>query len=59
MAVGALALVAPLRDQAYCRRILRGRDRLYLLAGFEVIFCHVATVMAEGLSNEPPPPSAV
>jgi hypothetical protein len=54
LVVGTLALVAPLADADYCRRILQGRTRLYLLSGFEESFFYVATVTPEGLRYEMP-----
>jgi hypothetical protein len=48
--LGTLALVEPLRDGAFCQSILRGRERLYLLSGYEEIFFHVATVTPSGIS---------
>ena len=50
--LGSLALVKPLHDAAYCRAILGGRDRLYLLSGYEEIFFYVATVTPEGILYE-------
>ena len=52
LALGCLALIEPLRDAAYCRKILRGRDRLYVLAGYEEIFLYLATVTPDGLQFE-------
>ncbi|MGA9768763.1 MAG: hypothetical protein WBV94_06975 [Blastocatellia bacterium] len=52
LVLGSLALIEPLRDLKYCNEILRGRDRLYLLSGFEEIFLYLATVTPEGLSFE-------
>ena len=52
LALGSLALAAPLKDQDYCRAILRGRSRLYLMPGFEEIFFYLATVTPQGLSFE-------
>lgn len=50
--LGSLALVEPFRDKSYCDRILKGRDKLYLLPGYEEIFFHAATVTSEGISYE-------
>ncbi len=50
LAFASLALLAPLCDLAYCKRILGGRQRLYLLSGFEEIFFHLATVTPVGLT---------
>lgn len=50
LAIGSLALIEALREANYCREILAGRDRLYLLSGFEEIFFHLDTVTAEGLT---------
>lgn len=50
LAVGSLALVEALREPSYCQKILAGRDKLYLLSGFEEIFFHLDTVTAEGLT---------
>lgn len=52
LAVGSLALLEPLRNLDYCKQILHGRSRLYLLSGFESIFLHLATVTPEGLLFE-------
>ena len=49
LVLGSLALIEPLRDLKYCKEILRGRDRLYLLSGFEEIFLYLGTVTPEGL----------
>jgi hypothetical protein len=57
LAVGSFALAAPLRDPEYCRRVLRGRDRLYLLAGFEQVFFHLGTATPEGIRHAAPPPA--
>jgi hypothetical protein len=54
LVVGSLALLAPLRDADCCKGILRGRERVYLLAGFEEIFTHLATVTPEGIRYEDP-----
>ena len=50
--LGSLALIAPLQSQRYCQKILNGRDRLYLLSGYEEIFCPLATVTPNGISYE-------
>lgn len=50
LAFGSLALIEPLRNLDFCRRILDGRSRLYLLSGFEEIFFHLATVTPDGLT---------
>lgn len=57
LAFGSMALREPLREKEYCRRVLNGRDRLYLLYGFEEIFCYFATLTPEGLrfENDLPP----
>lgn len=52
LAVGSLALVDQLRDASYCNRILRGRERIYLLAGYEEIFFYLATITPTGLQFE-------
>lgn len=52
LAVGSLALVDQLRDPSYCNRILRGRERIYLLAGYEEIFFYLATITPTGLQFE-------
>jgi hypothetical protein len=54
LALGSLALLDPLRDAGYCRQILEGREKLYLLAGFEQIFCYLGTVTPAGLVFEAP-----
>ena len=54
---GSFALLAPLKHASFRERVLRGRDRLYLLAGFEEIFTCLATVTREGLRYESPSPS--
>lgn len=53
LAFGSLALIEALREPSYCRRILSGRDKLYLLSGFEEILFHLDTVTAEGLTYNP------
>jgi hypothetical protein len=58
LVVGSLSLVSPLRDVNVCKRILGGRDRLYLLAGFEQIFTYLATVTPDGIQYESMKPSA-
>lgn|GEM_PF-2034478 len=58
LAVGSLALVAPLQDVNFCKRILGGRDRLYLVVGFEQIFTYLATVTPVGIQYEATEPSA-
>ena len=50
--LGSLALLSPFSDTDYCRRVLQGRDKLYLLSGFESLFTHLATVTATGLVYE-------
>ena len=50
--LGSLALLVPFRDVDYCRQSLQGRDKLYLLSGFESLFTHLATVTAVGLVYE-------
>ncbi len=50
LAVGSLALIEALREPSYCQKVLTGRDKLYLLVGFEEIFFHLDTVTAEGLT---------
>ena len=47
--LGSLALLSPFNDGDYCRQALQGRDKLYLLSGFESLFTHLATVTAAGL----------
>lgn len=48
--LGSLALVKPLQDRNFCKAILKGRDKLYLLSGYEEIFFYAATVTPEGIS---------
>lgn len=50
--LGSLALVEPLRDKNYCKTILRGRERIYLLPGYEEIFFFAATITADGILYE-------
>ena len=50
--LGSLALLSPFSDVDYCRRTLQGRDKLYLLSGFEEIFTSLATVTDAGLVYE-------
>jgi len=50
--LGSLALLSPFNDSDYCRQTLQGRDKLYLLSGFESLFTHLATVTAAGLVYE-------
>ncbi|MBW3623152.1 MAG: hypothetical protein KY468_07040 [Armatimonadetes bacterium] len=52
LAFGSFALLEPLREQEYCRRILKNRNKLYLLSGFEQIFFYLGTVTPEGLRFE-------
>ena len=47
--LGSLALVEPLKDKDFFKAVLKGRDRLYLMAGYEEIFFHAATVTSEGI----------
>lgn len=48
--LGSLALIAPLQDQQYCQSILKGRDRLYLLSGYEEIFFFLGIVTLDGFN---------
>ncbi len=50
--LGSLALVKPLQDKNYCRTILRGRERIYLLPGYEEIFFFAATITRDGILYE-------
>ena len=50
LAFGSLALIEPLRDPEFCRRVLGSRSRLYLLSGSDEIFFHLATVTRDGLT---------
>jgi hypothetical protein len=50
--LGSLALVAPLADVAYCKSILQGHDRVYLLSGFESLYSYLATVTPGGIRYE-------
>ncbi len=50
--LGSLALVEPLHDKNFCKAILKGRDKLYLLSGYEEIFFYAATVTPEGIMYE-------
>ncbi len=50
--LGSLALLSSFIDIDYCKRILQGRDKLYLLSGYEEIFSYLATVTAAGLVYE-------
>lgn len=48
--LGSLALIEPLRDKNFCKAILKGRDRLHLLSGYEEILFYAATITPEGIS---------
>jgi hypothetical protein len=50
--IGSLALIEPFRDAGICKQVMKGRDKLYLLSGFEEIFTYLATVTANGLLFE-------
>ena len=50
--LGSLALLSPFSDTDYCQRALQGREKLYLLSGYEEIFTYLATVTAAGLIYE-------
>lgn len=50
--LGSLAFLSPFSDVEYCKRILQGRDKLYLLSGYEEIFSYLATVTVAGLVYE-------
>ena len=50
--LGSLALLSPFSSVDYCKRILQGRDRLYLLSGYESLFTSLATVTTAGLVYE-------
>ncbi|MGV3721392.1 MAG: hypothetical protein ACO1SX_10835 [Actinomycetota bacterium] len=52
LTIGSLALLQLLRDDDYRRRILRGRERLYVLCGYEEIFFYAATATRQGLLFE-------
>jgi len=52
LTMGTLALIEPLRDIQNCRTILGNCPRIYLLAGYESIFFHAATVTTDGLKFE-------
>ncbi|MEO8391985.1 MAG: hypothetical protein ABI700_03245 [Chloroflexota bacterium] len=52
LSVATLALLEPLRDLAFCKRILRGRSEIILMSGFEEIFFYVGTISAAGYSRE-------
>ncbi len=52
LTLGSLALIEPLWDKDYCKAILRGRDKLYLLSGYEEIFVYLATITPEGILYE-------
>lgn len=45
-------LLSPFSDVKYCKQVLRGRDKLYLLSGFESLFTLLATVTTAGLVYE-------
>jgi hypothetical protein len=49
LTLGSLALLEPLRDAETCRRVLSGRERLWLLSGFEQLFFHLGTVTPQGV----------
>jgi hypothetical protein len=51
--VGTLALLEPLRDPTFRRRVVGRRPRIHLLAGFEQIFFYLATVTQKTLVFEP------
>ena len=50
--LGSLALLSSFSEIDYCRRALQGREKLYLLSGFEEIFTYLATVTDTGLVYE-------
>ncbi len=50
LTLGTLAYINPLKNKEYLRSVLRGRKRLHLLAGFEELFTHIATVTPDGIS---------
>lgn len=50
--LGSLALLSPFSSVDYCKRILQGRGRLYLLSGYESLFTSLTTVTAAGLVYE-------
>jgi hypothetical protein len=52
LVLGSLALTVPLQNEAYRKGILKGRESLYLLSGFEEIFCPLVTLTAGGMSYE-------
>lgn len=52
LSFGSFALLEPLREREYCRSVLKNRDRLYLLAGFEEMFSYLATLTPDGLKFE-------
>lgn len=55
MLLGSLALMAPLADGDYCKSLLAGRDKVYLLSGFESLYSYLATVTADGIQYETAP----
>lgn len=52
LACGSLALLEPLRELTYCKKVLGSCERFYLFCGFEEIFLYLATVTPEGLRFE-------
>jgi hypothetical protein len=50
--LGSFALLAPLAEPAYCKSLLQGRDRVYLLSGFESLYSYLATVTPDGIRYE-------
>jgi hypothetical protein len=52
LAVGTFALLEPLRNPAYCKKILNGYQKIYLFTGFEEVFFYLASVTPTGLQFE-------
>jgi hypothetical protein len=52
LATGSLAIVEPFREIERLPNYMKGRDKLYLLSGFEEIFMYLATVTADGVLFE-------
>jgi hypothetical protein len=51
LSVASLAVRETLRNENFCKRILKGRPQIALMSGFEEIFYYVGTISESGLQT--------
>jgi hypothetical protein len=52
LVLGSLGLIEPFRDAKKCASMLKGRNKLYLLSGYEEIFMYLCSVTKKGIEFE-------